>query len=87
MFIGLLKLQQYFGIWILKNRLKISRAKLFKFIRYWSPKNFWSHLIILYIFCLYIAGNYTSKGIMHGSNAGVMSVEFDPQVRFLINTI
>ena len=29
----------------------------------------------------FISGNYTIKGVMHGCNAGVMSVQTDPQVR------
>jgi len=29
-----------------------------------------------------VNGNYTLKGTMHGSNAGIMSVQIDPQVGF-----
>lgn len=32
------------------------------------------------IFFFSIEGNYTLKGTMHGSNAGIMSVQIDPQV-------
>jgi len=33
-------------------------------------------------FFFLIEGNYTLKGTMHGSNAGIMSVQIDPQVGF-----
>lgn len=39
--------------------------------------------LINYIF-FSIEGNYTLKGTMHGSNAGIMSVQIDPQVRSLL---
>ena len=45
----------------------------------------WSSFISLsnlwYLLLFFISGNYTIKGVMHGCNAGVMSVQTDPQVR------